>query len=384
MDFQLDYQNRNPLFITLAGLPGTGKTTLAKSLAKKLSLVYLRLDCIEVPFYKYNAIAGSKGEGYDAIINLARENLNLGLGVIVDTVNPLHLTRKLFRDLAKESNANLLQFELKTNDLLLHKKRIEQRKSDIVGHNLPTWDNVRTIEYEKWDESVDGLATVIFTDNGEKAFGECLDTIRNHLDYHKVLRINRKPGMGKGAENMKHIGTQRIETGRLILRKYEKSDAAAMYQNWASDAEVTKYLTWPAHSSREISQNIINEWVRQYSDENYYHWAIVLKEHGDEPIGDIAVVGIRENTSKAHIGYCIGRKWWGKGITAEALRAVMDFLFDIVDVNRIEARHDPQNPNSGKVMMKCGMKYEGTLRESDWNNQGICDACYYALLKSER
>lgn len=117
MDFQLDYQNHKPLLITLAGLLGT------KALAKNLSLVYLRLDCIEVPFYRYNATSGSKGEGYDAIVNLARENLNLGLGVIVDTVNPLHLTRKLFRDLAKESNANLLQFELKTYNLLLHKKQ---------------------------------------------------------------------------------------------------------------------------------------------------------------------------------------------------------------------------------------------------------------------
>lgn len=183
---------------------------------------------------------------------------------------------------------------------------------------------------------------------------------------------------------MKHSGTQRIETERLVLRKYEKNDAAAMYKNWASDDEVTKYLTWPAHANQETSQRIINDWVSQYSDEKYYHWAIVLKEYGDEPIGDIAVVDIRENTSKAHIGYCIGRRWWDKGITSEALNAVMDFLFDIVEVKRIEARHDPRNPNSGKVMMKCGMKYEGTLREADWNNQGICDACYYALLKSER
>lgn len=183
---------------------------------------------------------------------------------------------------------------------------------------------------------------------------------------------------------MKHSGTQRIETNRLILRKYERNDAVAMYKNWASDDAVTKYLAWPTHSSQEISQSIINDWISQYSDERYYHWAIVLKEHGDEPIGDIAVVGIGENSSKAHIGYCIGKDWWNKGITSEALSAVMDFLFEIVDVKRIEARHDPRNPNSGKVMMKCGMKYEGTLREADWNNQGICDACYYALLKSER
>ena len=62
----------------------------------------------------------------------------------------------------------------------------------------------------------------------------------------------------------------------------------------------------------------------------------------------------------------------------------MDFLFDKVGIQRVESRHDPKNPNSGAVMRKCGMKYEGTLRKADWNNQGICDACYYSLLASER
>ncbi len=183
---------------------------------------------------------------------------------------------------------------------------------------------------------------------------------------------------------MKHCGTQRIETDRLILRKYVIEDAAAMYKNWASDKEVTKYLTWPPHASQEISQGVIEDWIKQYSNESYYHWTIVLKGNNNEPIGDIAVVCINENISKAHIGYCIGRTWWNRGITSEALKAVMDFLFDVVGVNRIEARHDPRNPNSGKVMKKCNMKYEGTLRSYDWNNQGISDACYYALLKSER
>lgn len=182
---------------------------------------------------------------------------------------------------------------------------------------------------------------------------------------------------------MKHCGTQRLETDRLILRRYVDADAAAMYRNWASDPEVTKYLTWPTHSSPEVSRHVIMDWIKQYPNESCYHWAIVLKDKEDEPIGDIAVVDMKENVSMAHIGYCIGKNWWHRGITAEALKAVMDFLFHVVDVQRIEARHDPRNPNSGKVMEKCGMKYEGTLRCSDRNNQGICDACYYALLKSE-
>ena len=183
---------------------------------------------------------------------------------------------------------------------------------------------------------------------------------------------------------MKNCGTQRIETDRLILRRYVIEDADAMYKNWASDSEVTKFLTWQPHSSVEVSRSIIVDWLKEYSDEKYYHWAIVLKDNGNEPIGGISVVQMNEDISMVHIGYCLGRAWWRRGIMSEALKAVMDFMFDTVEVNRVESRHDPMNPNSGKVMQKCGMKYEGTLRSADRNNQGICDACYYALLRSER
>lgn len=182
---------------------------------------------------------------------------------------------------------------------------------------------------------------------------------------------------------MKHHGTQRLETERLILRRFVIEDAEAMYKNWASDDDVTKYLIWQTHSSPKITESIIEEWVNSYGDDKFYQWAIELKEIG-EPIGSISVVHMNEAASMVHVGYCIGKTWWNKGITSEALKAVMDFLFDTVEVNRVESRHDPRNPNSGKVMKKCGMKYEGTLRSSDRNNQGICDASYYGILRNER
>lgn len=93
---------------------------------------------------------------------------------------------------------------------------------------------------------------------------------------------------------MKHCGTQTLETDRLILRRYVNEDAVAMYKNWASDIEVTKYLMWPAHTSQEVSQRVTEDWVKQYSNENYYNWAIVLKDNGNEPIGNIAVVNMKE------------------------------------------------------------------------------------------
>lgn len=181
-----------------------------------------------------------------------------------------------------------------------------------------------------------------------------------------------------------HKGTMTLETPRLLLRRCEKADAKAMYENWASDPEVTKYLTWPTHSSVAVSEMVLESWVECYAKDNYYQWLIVLKENGPDPIGSMAVVQLDDNAEKAEIGYCIGRNWWHQGITSEALKAVMDFLFDEVGMNRVEACHDPRNPNSGAVMRKCGMKYEGTHRQADRNNQGICDVSIYALLKSER
>lgn len=182
---------------------------------------------------------------------------------------------------------------------------------------------------------------------------------------------------------MNHLGTVNLETERLILRKFKLSDAEALYYNWANDDEVTKFLMWSTHVSVEVSETIVKDWVNSYSDNKFYQWAIVLKDNKDEPIGCISVVHMDEKIDMVHIGYCIGRKWWHQGITSEAFSGIIPFLIEEVGAKRIESRHDPRNPNSGKVMLKCGLKYEGTLRNGDHNNQGICDASMYGLIAEE-
>lgn len=181
-----------------------------------------------------------------------------------------------------------------------------------------------------------------------------------------------------------HKGTQTLRTQRLLLRRAVPEDAQPMFENWAKDPDVTKYLTWPPHSSVEISRMVIDSWIADYENPDAYQWMITLRDAPHAPIGSISVVGQNADIGKAEIGYCIGKAWWHQGIMSEALQAVLDFLFDEVGMNRIEARHDPRNPHSGAVMKKCGMHYEGTHRQSDRNNQGLCDACVYALLKQER
>lgn len=181
---------------------------------------------------------------------------------------------------------------------------------------------------------------------------------------------------------MKHLGTKMIETERLILRRFTVDDAEAMFRNWASDPEVTKYLTWPAHSNVEVSQMVLTDWTGHYEEPNYYQWAIVPKYLG-EPIGSTAAVKLDDTAQWVEIGYCIGKNWWHKGYVSEAMKALTTFFFEEVGVGRIQARHDPRNVNSGAVMRKCGMTCEGTLRRADRNNLGICDATVYSILREE-
>ena len=180
-----------------------------------------------------------------------------------------------------------------------------------------------------------------------------------------------------------HKGTQALQTPRLTLRPFLADDAKAMFTNWAGDPEVTKYLTWPAHTSVEISRMVMKDWVQSYENKEAYQWAIELKETGTL-IGSVSVVRQDAKMGSAEIGYCMGKAWWHQGIMSEAVAAVIEFLFTKVGFNRIEARHDPRNPHSGGVMKKCGMKYEGISRQNDRNNQGICDAAHYAIARSDR
>lgn len=182
---------------------------------------------------------------------------------------------------------------------------------------------------------------------------------------------------------MNKKGTVELETERLILKKFTENDIIAAYNNWTSDDKVTEFLRWPFHSSIEVTQKVLFDWIKSYEDKKFYQWAIVLKEFGDEPIGTISVVDQNEKLSLVHIGYCIGRKWWNQGITSEAFSRIIPFLFNEVKVNRIESQHNPNNPNSGKVMVKCGLKYEGILRQADFSNRGIVDAAIYSLLSNE-
>ena len=181
---------------------------------------------------------------------------------------------------------------------------------------------------------------------------------------------------------MDNKGTKRIETDRLILRQFRIEDAEDMYNNWTTDVEVTRFLTWSPHPDIDFTKGLLENWIGKYSEPTWYNWAIELKETG-EVVGNISVVKLNERIEAADIGYCMGKAWWGRGIMPEALRAVIAYLFEEVGLNRVAACHDVNNPKSGRVMQKAGMTREGVLRAAGRNNQGICDEVWYSIIKSE-
>ena len=179
---------------------------------------------------------------------------------------------------------------------------------------------------------------------------------------------------------LEHIGTVPVRTPRLLLRRLCEGDARQMYENWASDPQVTRYLTWEPYADADAARAYLEALVKNYARDDFYDWGI---EFEGALVGDISVVRLDAENCGCWLGYCIGRAWWGRGIVAEALRAVIDFLFENVGLERIAAMHDRENPNSGKVMRKAGMTCEGTLRRSRFIKGRFIDGVRYSILRDE-
>jgi predicted kinase len=137
------------MLIALSGLPGTGKTTIARELARELAAVYLRIDLIEESIRSDGRPV--EGEGYSVAYAVAEDNLRLGRIVVADCVNPWPLTRNEWRAVAERTGVAVLDVELVCSDAHEHRRRVETRAADITNHTLPTWQDVVERDYRPWD-----------------------------------------------------------------------------------------------------------------------------------------------------------------------------------------------------------------------------------------
>ncbi len=176
-----------------------------------------------------------------------------------------------------------------------------------------------------------------------------------------------------------HLPT--LLTPRLILRPARMSDAEDLYE-YSRDPQVARHVLWDAHTSIHQTRAYLRYLLRQYRNAAPSSFVIALRDSG-KVIGTIGFMWVQQDNRSAEVGYSLSRQYWNRGYMSEALRAIVEFGFSKLLLNRIEAQHEIDNPASGRVMLHAGMRREGTLRQRLYNKGRYVDVELYAILRSD-
>lgn len=175
----------------------------------------------------------------------------------------------------------------------------------------------------------------------------------------------------------------RIDTHRLILRSFEDRDIQP-FSMYRSDLEVAKYQGWETPYSIEQAAAFVQEMKTTTPGEpgRWYQVAIELKST-DEMIGDVVFHRLLEDPAQAEIGFTLAREHQGQGYAAEAVSALLEYLFTELNLHRVCANCDPRNLPSTRLMQRLGMRHEGRFLQSLWLKGEWVDEDWFAILRSE-
>ncbi len=180
-----------------------------------------------------------------------------------------------------------------------------------------------------------------------------------------------------------YLGTPLMETERLNLRRLKRSDSQAIFDRWLSDERVAENRVSAAHRTVSETNARVADIAARYERKDFCWWGIELKATG-ELAGEIDLYDWDLTTGNSSVSYSLGYAWWNKGYATEALKAVMEFGFSEMNLHKISAAHNTDNPASGKVMKKAGMKQEGIVRHMIRNAKGQYKDCVlYGILQED-
>ena len=173
-----------------------------------------------------------------------------------------------------------------------------------------------------------------------------------------------------------------LETERLILRRIVMSDAKDIFA-YSCDEEVARHVLWTAQKDIAEAKFYCKYMMRRYKNDEPSSWGIIEKKTG-KLVGTIGYMTYSEDNNSVEVGYSLAHWLWNGGYMTEALRRVIDYTFEDMEINRIEAQHELDNPASGRVMEKCGMTKEGVLRQRLYNKGKFVDVALYSILRGDK
>ena len=180
---------------------------------------------------------------------------------------------------------------------------------------------------------------------------------------------------------LNHMGTKNLETERIFLRQLKIDDANDVF---SIKGDPTFHQLQHCHKNIEETINWLKYLQNIYKDNDVYHWGLELKSN-KKIIGEIYQVRHFNEYKRFDVAYSINKNYWNNGYATEALSSIIKYLIKTVGYNRIEANHYIDNPASGKVMEKAGMKKEGTLRQyyKHWKNGKFIDVVFYSTIRDD-
>ncbi|TAG46418.1 MAG: N-acetyltransferase [Betaproteobacteria bacterium] len=170
-----------------------------------------------------------------------------------------------------------------------------------------------------------------------------------------------------------------IHTERLLLRLVRREDLPALF-DVNSNPAVTQFLPYPAWQTMDDANVWYERTLTRQETGAAWQFAIVLQQTG-LALGTCLLFNFDPSSRRAETGYVLGQAHWSKGYASEAMRGLIAYAFDTLDLRRLEAQINPNNVASCALIERLGFAREGLLRERFFDNGGFCDSAFYGLLR---